>query len=170
VDIKQILLKEHNKKTTLAIVAYVGDDAERFKELMQCFLGDEMRLSQRASWPLGFIGEERPHLLKPYHKVLIESLQQEQKHNAIKRNVTRIYQSAPIPEKYEAQLYDICAAFLMDPNEAIAARAFGLRVCERVVEKYPEMANEINEIIKANMEHWSSGLKSRGSKFLKRWD
>ncbi len=57
----------------------------------------------------------------------------------------------------------------MDIQEATAVKAFSLRVCERIVERYPELANEVIVIIDEFYEHWSSGLKNRGKIFLKRW-
>lgn len=168
-DIAAILQSGHSKAITASIVAYIGEDAARFKELLTIFLGDDFRLSQRASWALGHASYERPALIKPYHRQLLDALKVKQAHNSIRRNVVRTYQIAEIPEEYEAELYDICLNFIIDVHEATAVKAFSLRVCERVVEKYPEMANEVLEVIKANIEHWSSGLKNRAKKFLVRW-
>lgn len=168
-NIAEKLANGHNKTINKEIVEYVGLSEERFQELLTCFFSNEMRLSHRASWALGDVSLKHPELFNKHHRKLINSLKVKQNHNAIRRNVVRTYQFAKIPEEYEAELYDICLNFVADIDEAIAVKAFSLRVCERVIEKYPEMANELLSIIEANIPIWSSGLKNRGNKFLKRW-
>jgi len=168
-NISKKLAQGHSKTINTEIVEYVGQSESRFKDLLICVLGDDMRLSQRASWALGDISLKYPALYNQHHRVLLDSLKQVQNHNAIRRNIVRTYQFADIPEEYEAELYDICLNFVNDIEEMTAVKAFSLRVCERVIEKYPEMKNELIQIIETNQSLWSSGLKNRGSKFLKKW-
>jgi hypothetical protein len=47
-DIREALTAEHSKLQTMAIVSYIDSDPARFRELMDIFLGDEYRLTQRA--------------------------------------------------------------------------------------------------------------------------
>ena len=168
-DIAKKLDQGHNKTINAEIVEYVGKSEKRFQKLLNCVLGEDMRLSHRASWALGDASLKYPDLYNKHHRVLIDALKVKQNHNAIRRNIVRTYQFADIPEEYEAELYDVCLNFVADSDEMIAVRAFSIRVCERIIEKYPEMKNELLEVIKSNMSVWSAGLKSRGNKFLKRW-
>ncbi len=168
-NIAHKLAEGHSKQITTEIVKYIGNNPARFKELVNYFLGNDVLISQRASWALGDAVCGQPDMANPFHRILIDCLKNPENHNSIRRNIVRIYQAANIPNDYEAELYDVCLNFIADTDEAIAVRAFSIRVCERVIEKYPEMANELVEIIKANISIWSSGLKSRGSKFLKKW-
>jgi hypothetical protein len=168
-NIREKLAEGHSKTITAEIVDYVGQNEVRFKELLSCVLCDNMRLSHRASWALGDVSLRYPTLYNQHHRVLLDALKTKQNHNAIRRNIVRIYQFAEIPEEYEAELYDICLNFVADAEEMTAVKAFGMRVCERVIERYPEMKNEMLEIIKSNQAQWSSGLKNRGKKFLEKW-
>ncbi len=169
-QIQQLLLQGHNKKIRDQIVEYVGSNANRFDELMQCFFDKNIQVSQRASWPVSILCENQAQLMKAYHRNFINSLKNTEVHNAIRRNVVRVYQTSEIPIEYEAELYSICFQCIADPKEAIAIRAFSIRVCERIIEKYPELKNELIEIIKTNIYSWSSGLANRGRKFLEKWN
>jgi len=168
-DFRKILESGHNKTINKEIIDYIGNSELRFNKLLDCFFSNEMRLSQRASWALGDVSLKHPTLFNKHHRKLIDSLKVKQYHNAIRRNVVRTYQFAEIPEEYEAELYDICLNFISDTQEKTAVKAFSLRVCERIIEKYPEMAGEMLALIRANKSLWSSGLKNRGQKFLERW-
>ena len=168
-DIAQKLKQGHSRQIIDEIVHHIGDNENRFLQLLNCFMSNDNRLSQRASWALGNLSQLHPHLFDNHHRVFLNCFHDKKKHNAIRRNIVRIYQVAHIPEEYEAELYDICLNFIADNEEAIAVKAFSIRACERVIEKYPEMANELLTEIKSKIPNWSSGLKSRGNKFLKRW-
>ncbi len=168
-NFKKVLSHGHSKVINNEIVEYIGNNDARFVKLLKCVLGDDMRLSQKASWALGDVSLKYPVLYNKYHRELIDALKVKQNHNAIRRNIVRTYQFADIPEEFEAELYDICLNFIADSEEAIAVKAFSIRVCERIIEKYPEMANELLTIIKSNITIWSSGLKNRGNKFIKKW-
>ncbi len=168
-DFKKKLESGHNKTINNEIVAYIGNSEARFEKLLECFFSEEMRISHRSSWALGDVSLKYPQLFDKHHRALIDALKVKQNHNAIRRNVVRTYQFAEIPEEYEGELYDICFNFIADHDEQTAVKAFSLRVCERVIEKYPEMAGEMIALIKRNKTLWSSGLKNRGKKFLDRW-
>jgi hypothetical protein len=168
-DIKKKLAAGHTRAINKEIVDYIGQKESRFEKLLECFFSDDMRLSHRSSWALADAAVRYPSLLRPHHRKLIDSLKVKQSHNSIRRNVVRTYQFAEIPADLEGELYDICFNFICDTNEAIAVKAFSIRVCERVIERYPEMASELLVVIKESIQNWSSGLKSRGNKFIKRW-
>lgn len=170
IEIIEKLKKSQEKIVVDELIQYIGHNPERLKELVDCFLQEDMRTSQVASWPLGKISNSQPDLFRPYHRPLIDALVQKQRHNAIRRNVVRIYQFIEIPEEFEAEIFDICVKFISNANEPIAVKAFSIRVCERIIEKYPELANELIQIIKASINGWGSALENRGNKFLKKWN
>lgn len=53
---KLIFLLEagHSKKQNTKIIRYIGDDQNKFDELISFCFGRDERLAQRASWPVGF--------------------------------------------------------------------------------------------------------------------
>jgi hypothetical protein len=52
--------------------------------------------------------------------------------------------------------------FMLDYNEAIAIRAFSMRICDRISLKYPELISELLYAIRSILPGASSGLKNRG--------
>lgn len=87
--IKEWLLKEHSKRNTQLIIEYIGNNPDRLKELLTIFSEGDKRLSQRAAWPLSYIAELHPALVKPHLKFIIRLLENSP-HDAIKRNVMRL--------------------------------------------------------------------------------
>jgi len=60
------ILKEHSKRNTVRLAAWVGADKKRFKELMDLFLKGEYRVTQRSAWIVRHCAEKHPHLITPY--------------------------------------------------------------------------------------------------------
>lgn len=142
-DIKTRLESEHSKTLTLAIIKYVGDDSRRFKILIDLLLGSDLVLSQRASWPLGYVAIEHPKLVKPYLSRLIKKLAEPNNHPAITRSILRVFQEMEIPEKHRGTLVDLTFKFILNESAPIATRAFSITVAARICKHYPELKNEL---------------------------
>jgi hypothetical protein len=151
-NLKTRLENEHSKSLTLAIIKYVGDDARRFKILMDLVLGSDTLLSQRASWPLSSIAIDHPELLKPYVSKLIKKLAEPTNHPAVNRSILRICQEVDIPEKYWGTLVDLSFKFILTESEPIATRAFAISVAARICKHYPELKNELLLILNDLLE------------------
>jgi len=146
-NIEKQLTNEHSKANTAAIVNYVGDDKSRFKELMNLFLKGEYRLTQRAAWPLSYVGISNPDLVKPYFEKLIGMLIETKHHPAIPRNILRLFQDIEIPEKLHGRLVDLCFQFILNQTQPLAIRAFAITVASNICVHYPELKNELLMIL-----------------------
>jgi hypothetical protein len=165
-DIRAALVKEHSKAQTVQIVEYIGDDSERFEVLLDIFLhDDELRIVQRAAWPISYIGEKYPNLILPYTEKLF-SLLDKKVHDAVKRNILRAYRHLDFPEKYDEIIVDHCFQIILR-KEAIAIKAFAMDILGRVCKRYPDLEAELALIIKENYAHESIAFKYVGKKILK---
>src|SRR4051812_18813493 len=92
------ILKEHSKAQALRIAGWIGNDTERFGELMQLFLTDIYRVVQRAAWIVSMVAEKHPELIMPYLEVMVGKMAESGVPVAVKRNVVRILQDIDIPD------------------------------------------------------------------------
>lgn len=141
-NIAEQLKAGQSKTLTLAIIKFVGNDAVRFKTLMALVLGEDDVLSQRASWPLGYIAIDHPELLKPYISKLIKKLEEPDNHPAVNRSILRIFQEVDIPQKHWGTLVDLSLKFILKESEPIATRAFAISVAARICKHYPDLKKE----------------------------
>src|SRR3954453_14540804 len=125
-NIREALLAEHSKKRTMEIVRFIGDDAERFSELMRVFFAGPYRVTQRAAWPLNYCAERRPKLVQPYLKKLVDELENEDAHDAVRRNILRLMQYVEIPARIKGRLYSICLDFIDDLSQPVAVKVFAI--------------------------------------------
>ena len=52
----------------------IWNDKKRFAELMNLFLGNTYRVTQRAAWVVSNCAEEYPELIKPYLEKMMNNL------------------------------------------------------------------------------------------------
>lgn len=157
----------HSKEITASIVADIKNAPDRIYELMDCFFADDWRLSQRAAWPVGIIGESHPEWMIPFMEQMIAYLKTP-KHNAVVRNTVRLWQNMEIPEVWHGEIFELCFGFVTTPTTPIAIKAFSMTVCENISKNYPELKEELILAIEDQMEFGSSGVKNRGQKLLKK--
>jgi hypothetical protein len=146
-DLRKQLEGTHSKASTEAIVRYIGGDRIKFAALLEIFLNGEQRLSQRAAWPLSYVGTEHPELIAAHLPELIEKLREDNTHDAIRRNILRALQETEVPEKFQGLVVDHCFRFIRNEMLAVAIRAFAITVATQICKKYPELAEELRFLL-----------------------
>jgi hypothetical protein len=167
-DLLQLLKDEHSKKQTDRIVAYIGQDKQRFAGLIKLFFSGEYRITQRAAWPLSYCVRRHPELIKPYFKQLLDNLDRKDIHVAVIRNTVRLLQDVAIPKKFQGRVMNSCFEFIQAPETPIAVKAFGLTVLSNLSADYPEIRGELKLIIEDQWEQATPAFRSRAKRILKK--
>ncbi len=168
-NIQAALEAEHSKALTLRILQYIGDDAERLSELMDCFFSKDYRLCQRAAWAVGYVAEKNPTLIEPYLEQMILNLNNPV-HDAIIRNTMRAFRELPtIPDNVLGITAGACFRYVSTPSVPIAIRAFAMHVLSKICLKIPELKEEVQMIC----EDWlqsetSAGIRSVAKEVLRK--
>jgi len=161
------LEKKHSLATKNKIIRYVGTDPKRFGELMKVFLGGTYRITQWAGWPLSDIVKKHPHLVTPYLKPVLTSIDKPGQHVAVKRNVMRLLQFIDIPPKLRGLAFDKAFKLQQDTSEPIAVQVFAMSVMTQIAMKEPDLKNEVIIAIEEQLPYGSAAYTSRAAKLLK---
>lgn len=165
-NIRDALLAEHSKRQTMKIVRYVGDDKERFAELMKLFLGSVYRESQRAAWAVNYCAEHNKDLIKPYFPKLVEQLERDDVHVAVRRNVVRMLQFIDIPKRLEGRIFDACYSLVDDPRQPVAVRCFSMTVAAKLAKGEPELLDELRLVATKYPQAATAGFRARARREL----
>lgn len=168
-DLKATILAEHSKAQAEKIVQYVSRDRKRFDELTKIFLTGEKLEQQRAGWPWSYCVEKKPEWIIPHLGKILKLLERKDVHNAVTRNIVRALQCVAIPEKYQGEVMNLCFAFLEDPQQLAAIKAFSLTILEHLAVVYPDIVPELKLIIEERWPHETPAFHSRARKILKRF-
>lgn len=165
-NMREALLAEHSKRQTMAVVDYIDGDPARFKQLMDLFLGDTYRVSQRAAWAVTYCAQHYKDLVRPYFGRLVEQLERGDVHVAVRRNVARLLQFVEIPRRFHGRVFDACYNLVDDPAETIAVRVFALTVAAHLAQGQPELMNELRLVAEKHAPHTSIGFRTRARRVL----
>jgi hypothetical protein len=162
------LLKEHSRKQGEKIAAYIGNDQHKFSELVDCFLSNQIRLSQLAAFSLNIVVENNPSIINKHLPKILKNLEKPGIHDAVKRTTLKLLPIIEMPKKLHALIIQLSFSFLMDKKEAIAIRVFAMSVIYKLSQIYPELSNELLPIIEIEMgQNPKPAFVSRGKKILK---
>lgn len=166
-NIREALIERHSKQQAVRIAAYIGNDSERFAELISIVQEEEYRLVQRAAWVVRHCFDKHPELIEPHLDALVKQLRRPNQ-DAFRRNVLAILADIRIPKRHIEELADLCFEFLASRKEPVAIRAHSMEVLYQVCEHEPELGNELKLLIEEFMPHESVGFKSKGKKIIAR--
>jgi hypothetical protein len=165
-DLKKAILKEYSKVQMDRIVKYVGNNPDRFGNLVEVFLAGPYRITQRASWALSCCVEKHPVLIKVHLKPILDQLSQPDAHDSVKRNIIRLLQFIDIPKRYHGVIADRCFSFLQSKTEAVAIKAFSITVLAKLIEHEPDLAQELKIILEDQLPYAKPAFRVRAKKFL----
>jgi hypothetical protein len=166
-EVAQILLSDHSKAHINRVVKWIGIDKKRFAGLIKLVLGKDPVLAFRASWAMDYCTEKHPAIVKPHLEKLIDNLLLPNQHPSVYRCTIRILQHIEIPEKLLGKVVDTCFRLLQDSNSAVAVKAFSMTVLSNALKYEPDLANELEIVIREQMIEGSAAIQSRGKKILK---
>jgi len=150
----------------LSIVDHIDGDSERFKELMDCFLGDSYRVTQRAAWAVSICIERHPSLVTPYFGKFLEQLERPDSHVAIRRNVARLLQFVEIPRRLRGRVFNICYDLFAEPAETVAVRVSAMTVAAQIAKHEPDLLEELRIVAKEYLPKASPAFRSRSKRVL----
>jgi len=167
-DLRSEILREHSKAQTMRIVQRIGDDPAAFDELVQLFLHDEYRVTQRAAWPLSYCLEKHPEWAQAYLPELLHNLKKPGIHDAVKRNTVRALQTVPVPEELAGEAAELLSQYITDPREPLAVRCFSMTAFFNLGKNEPDLLEELRLVIEDILANETAGsLHARGKRVLK---
>lgn len=161
------ILKEHSKRQAVKISRWIGDDEERFAELMNLFLTGEYRVVQRSAWIVSLCAEHYPPLITPWMTKMVAKASEKNVHDAVKRNVVRVLQFVNIPKKIQGRVANLCFDFLRSIDAPVAVKAFSMTVLANIAADEPDLKREIALTVEAMLPYGGPGIRARAKKVLK---
>lgn len=147
------------------MVRWVGDNPERIKELVNILCQPDQHIAQRAAWVVGDLASLNPGLFHPHFSKLVPLLRKNV-HDAVRRNVLRVFMAAPCPKRWQGRVAEACFALLEDANQPVAVRVFAMDSIGMICNDFPELKSELREVILRHWEFASAAFRKRGGKYL----
>lgn len=146
----------------------VGNDQERFTEMLQLTLCDEYPLSMRAARIVALCVENYPALINPHITPVINRLPGLRTEGVVRGMLKLFAENSPeLSEEQTGILIDLAFTWLEDSRKAIAIRYYCIEIILTQCATYPELKNELAIILKNLSNDPSPGISSRSKAVLR---
>jgi len=162
-NIRTQLLSELSRKNIDYTIHVLGNDKNYFMELIDIILNEEDPLPMRASWVAEGITLKYPDLISPYIKDLVKNLRKFT-HPGTLRNLLKIFSRMDIDKKLHGILADICFEWIGAEDKPVAVKVHAMQILLNLTRTYPELKNELLEVIQEQTPRSSPGFKACAKK------
>lgn len=166
-NLEEQILSAHSKANTDLIVNHIGDDPDKFANLMALFFRGSYRLTQRTAWAVSGCVHHHPQLIYPHLRQFIDKLEDQDIHDGVKRNSLKVLEAIDVPLAYYGKLISLCFNFLENKKEPVAVKVFAMSILFKLTRNEADLQRELRVLIEDQLPYASAGFKSRGSKILK---
>jgi hypothetical protein len=166
-NLEEEILKEHSKRQTVRLAEWIGGDRGRFGQLMALFLRGEYRVTQRSAWIVSQCADAHPELITPWLGPMIRRMQEPGTHDAVRRNVIRIFQFTEIPRRLQGKTATVCFEYLGDPGQPVAVKCNSMTVLTNMALKEPHLAHELRIVVEQILPYSTAAFRARAKKTLK---
>lgn len=166
-EIRSEILNHYSLKTVKKIAAWAEVKSSHFATLVEEISKLKEPASTRLAWSLSHIKKSFSQPEEKQIENLASLLTNDNISDGIKRNVLRWFTIHPIPEKLEGILTSKGFEFLGNTKEPVAIRVYAMEILHLISKKYPDLSQELSEILTRDLSRQSAGFRSRAVKILK---
>ncbi len=150
-----------------SIKSIIMQKPELIDETFELALTGPERPAWHAAWILDGITDEKPQLASPYISRIVRSLDG-LKTDGQKRHLIKLVIKLPLPED-EVLLGMLCKTgfdWLENTCLPVSIRVHAMQLLFELSKKYPEIKQELHDLIIMQIDEASAGFKSRAMKIL----
>jgi hypothetical protein len=166
-DLQDLIVNNLSRTTKTMAVKYVQDFPEKMDLLWHWLNTADDPLKWRSAWVFEEVCVLNQELLDKF-KDRIAQLFPTLKHVPLRRMLGNILSKSEIPEDNESEILDASLAWLQDPEMPAAVRVHCMTIVYNLSKKYPELQQELKEILHYWYDTGSAGFRNRAGKILKK--
>jgi hypothetical protein len=126
---------------------------------------EEYPLPEYGSYALTHLQKQKVDLTK-YRKQFIDTIFKTDNQSVL-RNLVNILQQQELSDYRESELIDLLIGFLNDPKNKVALHVYSIYFLLKFIHKYPELKDEVEQVIELNSEGKTAGWKVAKRNFYK---
>lgn len=123
------------------MVEFMTNHPESFDQAMELVLENEENFSWRAAWLVAGVMEKNDQRVRPFIQKIIEVLPDRE--DGHQRELLKILLKMELDEDFESLLFDISVTLWEQVRKQSSVRYYAFQGMMKVVEKYPELKNEV---------------------------
>ena len=163
INLEEILKTRFDKEY---LFSYLTENPEQFDKALQIAISDEQPQAWRAAWVINHCIKYNDSRIKKIANKIIKKLKT--KEDGHQRELLKILGKIDLTEKQEGYLFDISMTIWESIEKSPSVRIVAFRSLVKIVEKYPDLKNEIEHLTRSHYtEKLSPGIKNSFMKIKK---
>ena len=158
-EVRNFILKEFRWAMDRSkLLAPFQKDLQKLDDLVKLVENlEEYPIKEYASYALTHLQKQKTDL-EPFHNRFIDTIFKTDNQSVL-RNLTNILSQQELTDYRESELIDLLIGFIQDPKNKVALHVYSIYVLIKFVHRYPELKDEIEEIIELNSEGKTAAWK-----------
>ena len=161
-SVRELVLNLRNSHVRPDYLNLFGTDKSKLKVLVTIVLDlEEYPLKEYASYMITHMVKMNEFSFQSYYKEFVDLLFKTNNQSVL-RNITNVIHHSEITEYRESEFIDLLISFIQDSENKVALHVYSIYVLVQFVKKYPELKDEISEVIELNSEGKTAAWKVAG--------
>lgn len=136
-----------------------GADRSKLDQLVHIVLDqDEYPYKEYASYMMTHMAKMKEFNFQPYYNSLVDLLFKS-KDQTVLRNITNVIHHSTVTKYRESEFIDLLISFIQDASNKVALHVYSIYVLVQFVNRYPELKEEISQLIEHNSEGKTAAWK-----------
>lgn len=165
-DIRSIVLEIRNERNFPKFQDYFRTHPKEIKDLVQLINEKEAYpIPEYASWILTHLCKSDSQSIQPFYSTIVNHLFIT-KNQSVRRNLINVIDHLEISNYKESELIDALISFIQDFDNKVAVQVYSIQVLTKFIFRYPELKEEITELIVLHSENKSPAYSASMRKFF----
>ncbi len=164
-DIESFLTERASKETIGSVCQQILKDQFLLDELFDLIFHGSAKLQWRAAWAFEHVYLLNPQVVTKYLPTILESFHF-LPNTGVRRHLTKILSLVNVSDMVDGNFINTCFDWIRSEEVPVAVKVYCMELLFQVVQKYPDLKEELKITIETYMPHNSAGFKSRGKKIL----
>jgi hypothetical protein len=141
---------------------------ELFEPMLRLGLSGKKVISSRALRVISILSEKNPRLIDPHIHTIIESAGQAEIESN-KFNLLKLLTYIDVPEDDDTldRIINLCYEAIDARVERVAIKVYAIEILGKIVDRYPELAGELQLIISKHYEYSTMAFRCRADRIMK---
>lgn len=165
-ELKASLLEDRYSENRQTWAKYLVDNQVNMQDLL-CLLDEKHPIAMYFSWVLGDVLVLQPERIFPIIPYCFE-LRDKMPFPGFKRSIAKMLAVAGVPKDLEGIVVDELFKWILDLKMPVAVKVHSLETIYNLTIKYPELKEELLDVIEDQLDKNSIAFKARAKQVVKK--
>lgn len=164
-DLSVTLSNRPAKSQVKSLASELVQSKAKVDALVKLIASEENPAAQHGAWVFQYCMDMSPEIIFPHLDKMIEVVKST-KSVAIRRSIIRAFAGIEIPDQLRGPIIDLCFSLLSSPKATVAVKVHSMQVLWNTCCEEPDLLDELELLINAQLPGATAGFQNRGSKIL----